>query len=155
MIEQQSIIVIRQIRGVDLLCLQRGERAGDIFRIEQINPLAPSGQWKLRGIVQPWGFGYRDRVSLDGIAALDLDQTTDHKRGDRWTYKNGKPRYTALDFDHGTNRMWGGGIRKLSRWTVESVTADLKWRRANARRMNAPAVDNILAAIERHLEAHA
>lgn len=155
MIEQQSIIVIRQMRGVDLLCLQRGERAGDLFRVEQINPLAPSCQWKLRGVVMPHGWGYRERLTLADIATLDLDQTCDWKRGDRWTYKNGNPRYTALDFDHGTNRQWGSGIRKLSRWSVETLTADLKWRRVNAQRMNSPAVDNVLAAIERHLEAHA
>lgn len=156
MIDQQSIIVVRPTFGDDLLCLQRGERAGDLFKVNQVNPLAPSGQWRLTALVQPWGWGYRQHYTLAEIADLELDRTTDWKRGDFCTYKNGNPRFTVRDIDHGTSRQWGTpSLRKLSRWPVQSVLDDLSWRRRNAQRMNQPAVDNVLAAIERHLEAHA
>lgn len=155
MSDTQSIIVIRPMYGDDLLCLQHGERAGHLFKVTMGNPLAPSGQWRLTSIVQPWGWGFRQRYTLAQIAALELDQVTNWQRGDFWTYQNGNPRFTVRDFDHGSNRQWGGGIRKLSRWRVQSVLDNVAWYRQNAQRMNKPEADNTLAAIGRFLEAHA
>ncbi len=58
--------------------------------------MAPSGEWKLRGLTDRYG---RVVVPFDQLAAklptLDL------------FYKNGKPRYMIADLDHGTSRVQG------------------------------------------------
>lgn len=132
MIDNQCIYAIRLTRGEDLLCLGAGERRGDLFRVNSINPLAPSGQWKVTRLIQPWGFGVAQSWAFDDWSQIEMTMTTDHQRGDFWTYKNGKPRFTCVDLDHGTRRQWGSpSVRKISRWPVHTVTKDIQWRLGN------------------------
>jgi hypothetical protein len=71
---------------------------GAIERIDgQWKPDA--SRWRLIGIL-PINAYHPERM----IPLRDIDTITD------WTYKNGKPRFTGIDVDHGTTRAWGDGI---------------------------------------------
>src|SRR3954470_10686195 len=73
--------------------------SGNIIRLDQPG-FKPSGQWKLRGIVEA-RYG-RMIARFQGMAIFDwLDEKPE------LLFKNGNPRYTIADFDHGTNRTWG------------------------------------------------
>lgn len=60
----------------------------------------PSGQWTLVALGRIGPFGHVTRVPKEAIANLADKQ---------WqaTFANGKPRYTVIDNDHGTRRIWG------------------------------------------------
>lgn len=77
--------------------------------IEAKGESVPSGNWKLTGIITNRGHRV---VPFDGI--------------DEWLatapellYRNGTPRYTATDLDHGHPRAWGNtkyhGIKSIER----------------------------------------
>lgn len=71
---------------------------GDIQRTD-IEGFKPSGQWRLLGLVltHPFSTGFVPLADItpEWLAAHPLK------------FKNGKPRYTGHDFDHGTRRTWG------------------------------------------------
>lgn len=71
---------------------------GDIVRLDQ-SDFRPSGQWKIVGITPNKG----------PIIPFD-DLTADFVSTLKWQLKNGKARYSVVDYDHGTRRMWGNGI---------------------------------------------
>jgi hypothetical protein len=70
--------------------------------------LEPSGQWKLLGIKPCYGGGF---IPLANITQAWLDAHP-------LLYKNGNPRYTGVDLDHGTRREWGNtkhhGIKTIT-----------------------------------------
>ena len=126
----QAILAIHRT-GRDaetLYCLTEGPHAGELFRRQAGRTDAPSGQWKLTGIVQPWGWGSRASYSLEALSAVPMDQHMHTARGDFWTYKNGNAKFTGRDFDHGSNRQWGSPtIRKVSRLPLASFIEGLAW----------------------------
>jgi len=81
--------------------------SGNIIRLDQPD-FEPSGQWKLVGL-------------------RHVKRTTEFIRFERiaeWlktkpelTFKNGKPQYTVVDYDHGSRRVWGNtqyhGVRGI------------------------------------------
>jgi len=74
-----------------------------IQRLDQHH--TPSDSWTLVGVTPTHPFQFARTV----IPFDQLHTITD------WTYKNGNPRYTLVDCDHGTVRYWGNteyhGIR--------------------------------------------
>lgn len=81
---------------------------GNIERTD-IPGFEPSGQWKLLGIKPCYG--------NDGFIPL-AQITTGWLAANPLTYKNGNPRYTGVDVDHGTRREWGNtkhhGIKTIT-----------------------------------------
>jgi hypothetical protein len=67
-----------------------------------------SGQWKLLGIAS---------VRSMRMVVLAGEIRSWLKRKPSLLYKNGHPQYTIVDYDHGTNRVWGNtvynGIQKI------------------------------------------
>lgn len=57
-----------------------------------------SGQWMLEGFIERNKYNLSWEITPD--KALNI---TD------WRFKNGNPRYTVIDYDHGSTRRWGGG----------------------------------------------
>ena len=81
---------------------------GKIERLDM--PFTPTMNWRLLGIVlvtQAWP-GYM-------IPLADI--TPDWLKATELLYRNGNPRYTVVDLDHGTTRIWGNtkvhGIKTL------------------------------------------
>lgn len=70
-------------------------------------------QWLLRGICQINRGLYSPRLV---VAFENLESWV--KSGPQMLFKNGKPRFTVADLDHGTYRVWGNtdyrGIRSIS-----------------------------------------
>jgi hypothetical protein len=68
-----------------------------------------SGEWILSGIANVKSPNRRS-FHLDDLWSMDLNKV-------QWRYKNGNPRYTVIDIDHGTTRVWGNtrvhGIRYI------------------------------------------
>jgi hypothetical protein len=61
-----------------------------------------SGEWKALALVRRCNFGV--------IETIPFDAWRDRLPGVQWLCKNGKPRYTLRDLDHGTRREWGSGV---------------------------------------------
>ena|ERR1700677_2253702 len=84
--------------------------SGNIIRLDQPG-FQPSGKWKLVAVV--------DRCGRTVARLADVLKWIESKPD--FNLKNGKPRYTVADFDHGTNRIWGNadyhGIRAI--WPAE------------------------------------
>ena len=89
---------------------------GDHYKIDSnfniirtdIKGFKASGQWKLLGLALVTGNGIA--VPAEKIKSwLKLKKPI--------LYKNGHPRYTVVDLDHGTVRMWGntihGGVKAI------------------------------------------
>ena len=56
-----------------------------------------SDDWKIVGICELKPFGHIGRpIPLNRAVKIE-----------KFTYKNGNPKYTAMDLDHGTCRIWG------------------------------------------------
>lgn len=79
-------------------------------------PFTPTKQWRLIGITLVTGgpmIAYKN-ITPEWLAKAEL------------LYKNGKPRYTVVDFDHGSQRVWGNtehhGIKSLRFLTPAEVT---------------------------------
>lgn len=70
--------------------------------------MAPSGQWKLRGLVRYNNFGHR-------VAFVPFDAIKNQINEFQWTYKNGKPIWQVADLDHGTDREWAGPAQGVIR----------------------------------------
>jgi hypothetical protein len=68
---------------------------GDIARPGQ----KPSGQWKMIALVSV----VRNRPAFVPLASITREWLDAHPL----MFKNGKPRYTVRDLDHGTTREWG------------------------------------------------
>jgi hypothetical protein len=77
---------------------------GDILRLDMPGFTA-SGQWKMIGLVPC------NRSGLIPLSALLNGGWI--KNLPALTYKNGNPVYTVRDFDHGTVRQWGDGVRAI------------------------------------------
>lgn len=79
---------------------------GDIQRTDMQH--TPSGQWKLVGVENVKSF--HDFTRFD-----HLDEWL--ATNPQLLYKNGNPRYTVRDFDHGSIRSWGNtqhhGIKSI------------------------------------------
>jgi len=61
----------------------------------------PHDSWKCTGIAKQLPFGHFRRLSLETFIAMM------NARYSKWTFKNGKPRFTLTDIDHGTHRIHG------------------------------------------------
>ncbi len=78
---------------------------GQIGRTDM--PFTPSDSWKIQGIasVKSNAFMPFNKITKENIATLQL------------LYKNGNPRFTVRDLDHGTTREWGNtkahGIKSI------------------------------------------
>lgn len=84
--------------------IERGDQPGRVY----------SGAWHLRGLVRTgpgWAFGTGLIPFPELWRRLQDGQTLE------WLYKNGAPRYTGADLDHGSARVWGnvkyGGVRAV------------------------------------------
>jgi hypothetical protein len=87
--------------------------ANEIIRTD-LKGFAPSGQWLFRGLVHRHrrhpGEGLNERAFIrpeDLRAMLASGVTPD------WRYKNGNPRFTVADYDHGAHREWGDGVKRV------------------------------------------
>jgi hypothetical protein len=60
----------------------------------------PHDSWKCTGIAELLPFGNIRRISLDTFKAM-------MEAGKSFLFKNGTPKYTVLDLDHGTSGLWG------------------------------------------------
>jgi hypothetical protein len=82
---------------------------GDIGYANQPD-FVPSGQWKMLGIVPVRGGQWGRLIPLGEI-------TPEWLAANPLLYKNGKPRFTVADLDHGTRRIWGNtryhGIERI------------------------------------------
>jgi hypothetical protein len=70
---------------------------GDIERTDM--SFTPSGQWRFVALAVTgpgFAFGKRANVTLSDLASGDVPTV----------YKNGSPRFTVIDYDHGTHRLW-------------------------------------------------
>jgi hypothetical protein len=70
---------------------------------------SPSGKWTAIGMAptHPFCRHFEPHLSTLHAIADGLEAAT---------YKNGKPRYTLMDNDHGGIRQWGDGI--VAAWRV-------------------------------------
>ena len=83
------------------------EYGGEMMRLHKDGGIArrtangwtlPSKTWRIIGAVCLNNFGHVvERFTLDEVLAGKII----------WQHKNRKQRVHVLDFDHGTNRMWG------------------------------------------------
>src|ERR1700676_128102 len=64
-----------------------------------------SGQWKALALVRRCNFGTLETIPF----AAWRNRLADIQ----WTFKNGKPRYTIRDLDHGTVREWGEMVYRV------------------------------------------
>ena len=84
---------------------------GAICRLD-LKDFTPSGQWRMTGVVRTgpgWAYGTGFVPLADLLAGL---ATWD------WRYKNGRPRWTVRDFDHGTTRIWGNKAGIVAAWRI-------------------------------------
>ncbi len=96
-----------------MLAVQRGnetyhvdELTGNISR--PAIGMKASGQWYIVEFVRLNNLGnIVDRMPV-GVFAEYLRKS---RLPGSLSYKNGKPKWTVLDVDHGTVRQWGNGIR--------------------------------------------
>ena len=72
---------------------------GDIERTD-IPGFTVSGKWKAVGVASVHPFARHYEPHLTTLYAIADGQ-------DKAVYKNGRPRYTLVDLDHGTIRVWG------------------------------------------------
>ena len=68
--------------------------------------MAPSGRWKLRGLVRLNNFGHE----VEFIPFAKLAAFIEAENPPVWLHKNGKPRYFMADNDHGTCRIMMEGV---------------------------------------------
>ena len=59
----------------------------------------PSGSWRFNYLARTDGFAFGSRAN---VSLADIANGTAPCR-----YKNGSPRYTVADIEHGTARVWG------------------------------------------------
>lgn len=65
---------------------------------------SPSGKWKAVGVVEVLPFGrLGDMQSLESVAETNM------------RFKNGKGRFMLVDFDHGSQRIWGNRVVAIDR----------------------------------------
>ena len=69
-----------------------------------------SGKWKLIGIRKVVG------GPITPLASITKEWLATHEL----LYKNGNPRYTGVDLDHGTHREWGN----TKHHGIKSITID-------------------------------
>ncbi len=67
--------------------------------------VVPSDSWRVLALVRRCNFGVLETIPF-GQWATRLEAI-------QWTFKNGKPRYTLRDLDHGTIREWGESVRRV------------------------------------------
>jgi hypothetical protein len=65
-----------------------------------------SGGWRAIALVRYNNFGRQ----VEYIGFNDWGQRLP---AIEWQFKNGKPRYTLRDLDHGTVREWGGMVQRV------------------------------------------
>lgn len=92
-----------QTEKFELIDSSRGRyiihKGGEIERTDQ--KFTPSGQWLMMGLAHRNGFQFGklavrfENITPEWLAANPL------------LFKNGSPRYTVCDIDHGTTRVWG------------------------------------------------
>ncbi len=78
----------------------RIEDNGAIVRLD-VPGFKSSGQWLMLGLV---------RVNSTRLAVSRLGITREWLDANPLRYKNGKPRYTIRDYDHGTTRDHGNTV---------------------------------------------
>jgi hypothetical protein len=88
--------------------------SGETYRVNEAGEISRrcmdwkfSGGWKAQGLVQYNNFGRQ----VSYIPFRDWDDA--RLSSIDWTYKNGKPRYTLRDLDHGTTREWGEMVYRV------------------------------------------
>jgi hypothetical protein len=71
--------------------------------------MAPSGQWKILGIVTYNNFGHRTGYVPFPFNHVDMSKI-------EWRYRNGKPRWRVVDLDHGALReQMSPGLVRIER----------------------------------------
>ncbi len=75
--------------------------------------MRPSDDWRLIGLARTGpGYAFGSRV-------CSFEQLADRLDSLQFRYKNGRPRYTVIDFDHGSARVWGNtsyhGVASIER----------------------------------------
>lgn len=73
--------------------------------------MKPSDSWRAVSLVKYNNFGHIAEY-------VPFDKWNEFLESNpRIKYKNGKPMYFLIDYDHGTNRIWGSGIEYISKKT--------------------------------------
>ena len=79
---------------------------------------SPSNQWKFVGLVYTgpgWKYGQQ------AIRFENMDKETVEELKPILYRTSRNPRYTVMDLDHGTRRIWGNGNGVTSIWYEEDV----------------------------------
>ncbi|MEN6527610.1 MAG: hypothetical protein ABFD65_14095 [Candidatus Polarisedimenticolia bacterium] len=97
--------------------------AGDLDIIRLDMPFMPSGRWKVTNV-------YSSRSAFIGPW---FDVAPRMASGIPMTFKNGKPLYRMGDLDHGTSRVHGAGLLRVSR-AVMARQPDGRWNFHNPAR---------------------
>jgi len=102
--EEISEMIIAKVYGSN-----RDAQVDELFQLTRPHA-PPSGQWLLMGAVRTDNFGQEmERVKFvcdcchrpypDALKQLERIQ-------DDWTWKNGSQKWYAIDYDHGSQRVW-------------------------------------------------
>jgi hypothetical protein len=89
---------------------------GDRYKVDEQGRINGHDKWRFLGIASTHGFAF-------GKMVLPYeDMTPAIVKATQWRYRtSGNPRFTVVDLDHGTRRVWGNtahhGIR--SAWYSE------------------------------------
>lgn len=86
----------------------------------------PHNEWKFLGFAELLPFGHTRRISFEDSIRMMESKT-------QWLRKNGKPKYTVIDLDHGTQRIWGNagvhGVERAFRSMSENPPSKWKGKR--------------------------
>jgi len=83
---------------------------GCILRYDDSKFTCPHNSWRIVGICEILPF---NNLHFIPLAKVLIDMKNGIKYN--WKFKNGKPRYTVQDIDHGTLRTWGN-------WNVHGIS---------------------------------
>lgn len=98
-----------KLRMSNRLCSYEVMENGDIVRLD-MKDFKPSGQWKMQGLERiTSNFGTTQFIPFRDLTPERITKIQKDLR-----FKNGQPKYTVRDVDHGTTRVWGEGLRTLS-----------------------------------------
>jgi len=99
--------------GTHYACLMRN---GNVVKYGQHRFPEDHSTWKIAGLERIKAFNNLEFIPLERIPEL-------LKSGEPLKFKNGKPRFTVRDVDHGTARVWcNWNIRGVSKlWISDTI----------------------------------
>jgi len=91
--------------------------AGQMIRRDTTS-FQPSGEWIFAGMVSVRRSGWEPDITRERL----FEMTTEELAKFDFRYKNGNPKFTGSDIDHGTHRVWGNvnvhGIQFIRKVTL-------------------------------------